>query len=205
MEQRETLREALAAIHQRPIAYYPCYARLMGSATGGILLSQLLYWWGACGGRKFDKSDSQLKAETLLSEWEFRAAKRKLKHLDFLTITREGIPAKAYYDVDCEGLMKAISLISSLYDTSQLDTMKHHNWSGCILQTGYDVSSQLFPETPSRDSPEISPPTPPKQVGGAGDLHQGKGTRRPRRGRHADHKVAQYPAGRYCHDCQEDI
>ena len=202
--EREAFRQALTALHQRPIAYYPCYARLMGSATGGILLSQLLYWWGACDGRKFDKSDSQLREETMLSEWEFRAAKKKLKHLNFLKATREGIPAKAYYEVDSERLLMALSLISSLDVSSQLDTMKHHNRNGCIITTGDDVSSQLFPETPSRDSPEISPPTPPKQVGGAGDLSGGK-KRRPRRGRHADHKVAQYPAGRYCHDCQEDI
>ena len=164
MAPRDPLRQALAALHQRPIAYYPCYARLMGSATGGILLSQLLYWWGACGGRKFDKSDSQLREETSLSEWEFRAAKKKLKQLDFLKATREGVPAKAYYDVDAARLMNALSLISSYDETSQLDMMYPQNKSGCILITGDDETSQLRarvqrsgsldPETQDRDSPE---------------------------------------------------
>jgi len=38
------MKEVLRTLNQRPVAYYPINAKLMGSVTGGIALSQILYW-----------------------------------------------------------------------------------------------------------------------------------------------------------------
>lgn len=108
----------MRALHQRPIAYYPCYADLMGSVAGGVVLSQVLFHYGQ-EGHKFFKSDKALMAETHVSLREFREAKRQLKNLDFLTVRREGLPAKTWYDVDSRRLAETLSRPSSLNDGVQ--------------------------------------------------------------------------------------
>ena len=90
----------LKQLNQRPIAYYPIYRQLTGSTTAGILLSQLMFWFSKKD--KIFKTDSEIMEETLLTENELRSAKTKIKKLDFISVTREGIPAKTYYKIDWE-------------------------------------------------------------------------------------------------------
>ncbi len=90
-------KEVLLALHQRPIAYYPIYRRITGSTTAAILLSQLLYWYSACGGRKFYKTDNEIADETQLTEKELRNAKNCLKRFDFILIELEGLPRRTFY------------------------------------------------------------------------------------------------------------
>jgi len=90
----------LKQLNQRPIAYYPIYRKLTGSTTGGILMSQLMYWFSKKD--VFYKTDADIAEETLLSENELRSAKKKIKKLDFIKIIRKGIPAKTYYKIDWE-------------------------------------------------------------------------------------------------------
>jgi len=88
----------LKILNQRPIAYYPIYREITGSTTAGILLSQLMYWFSKKD--KFHKVDQEIQEETLLTKKELENAKKKLKDLVFITITREGIPAKTYYEIN---------------------------------------------------------------------------------------------------------
>ena len=92
------MRAILIALNQRPIAYYPIYRQLTGSTTAGILLSQLMYWFSK--GDKFYKTDADIRSETLLTVDELKGAKKRIKKLSFIKITREGIPAKTYYEID---------------------------------------------------------------------------------------------------------
>ena len=92
---------ALLKFAARPICFYPSFSKLTGSVNAGVLLSQLFYWYGRSE-RKFYKTDAEIMEETTLSERELKTAKAKLKELGFLTITREGMPAKTFYDFDLQ-------------------------------------------------------------------------------------------------------
>lgn len=88
----------LKLLNQRPIAYYPIYREITGSTTAGILLSQLICWFSKKD--KFYKTDKEIIEETMLTKKELEAAKKKIKKLSFIKVTREGIPAKTYYKID---------------------------------------------------------------------------------------------------------
>lgn len=101
------MKDLLKQLNQRPIAYYPIYRKIAGSTTAGVLLSQLMYWLSKSD--KIHKTDAKIMEETLLSADELRAAKKKIKALDFINVTREGIPAKTYYEIDWNGLENALT------------------------------------------------------------------------------------------------
>jgi len=99
----------LKALNQRPIAYYPIYRKITGSTTAGILLSQLMYWFAIKD--RFHKTDAEIMQETLLTEKELRNAKARIKKLDFVTVSREGLPAKTYYEIDWDRYEKTLGSI----------------------------------------------------------------------------------------------
>jgi hypothetical protein len=100
------MNEILKILNQRPIAYYPIYRQITGSTTAGILLSQLMYWFSKKD--KFYKTDADIIEETMLTKKELETAKKKIKQLSFISITREGIPAKTYYQIDWELYQKEL-------------------------------------------------------------------------------------------------
>jgi len=89
--------ELLRKLNQRPIAFYPIYRQITGSLDGGILLSQLMYWFSKKD--KIYKTDADLQDETNFTTYEIRKAKKQIKTMPFITITREGIPAKTFYEI----------------------------------------------------------------------------------------------------------
>lgn len=108
------MKQVLKALHQRPIAVYPVYIDLTGSVTGGLLLSQLLYWLEKVD-REIWKTDAEILAETRLTQTEFKNAKKAIEALPFMSVTKRGIPPKTFYAVDWDELGVAIeSLISSV-------------------------------------------------------------------------------------------
>lgn len=96
----------LKELNKRPIAYYPLYAKLTGSTTAGILLSQLMYWFSKKD--KIFKTDAEILEETMLTENELRGAKLKLKNVSFIKITREGTPAKTFYKINWQEYERAL-------------------------------------------------------------------------------------------------
>ena len=108
------LRAVAKELHQRPIAFYPAYAKLSGSLAGGVLLSQIMYWWQGNG--KFYKSDAELREECALTEREFKRAKAAVKNLPFVTVTLEGVPATTYYEIDVKAYAQ---VMLELQETSE--------------------------------------------------------------------------------------
>lgn len=96
----------LKELNQRPIAYYPLYAKLTGSTTAGILLSQLMYWFSKKD--KIFKTDAELLEETMLTVDELRGAKQKLKNVSFIKVTREGTPARTFYQINWQEYERAL-------------------------------------------------------------------------------------------------
>jgi hypothetical protein len=103
------INQVFKALNEHPIAYYPIYAKITGSVTAGILLSQLMYWHSRMNGREFYKTDKELMEETCLGLWELKAAKTKLTTLQLCDITRKGVPAKSYYLIHEDKTMQLIT------------------------------------------------------------------------------------------------
>lgn len=113
----------LKELNQRPIAYYPLYAKLTGSTTAGILLSQLMYWFSKRD--KVFKTDIEILEETMLTTNELRGAKLKLKNVNFIKITREGTPARTFYQINWQEYEKA--LLSFSKEKEKFTTKKTKN------------------------------------------------------------------------------
>lgn len=101
-EQQENLKKLVKSLNQKPVAYYPIYREIMGSIAGGVMLSQIMFWWGVAKGDEFYKSDSELMKETGLNEWEIKNEKYKLKSLPFIKFERKGVPPTTHYSIDIE-------------------------------------------------------------------------------------------------------
>jgi len=114
------VKNALLQLHQKPIAYYPVYRKISGSTTAGVLLSQLMYWWSACKGREFYKTDAEIMEETMLTPGELRTAKIRIKKLSFVKTKVKGIPAKTYYLIDAQDLFSQIYK-HSFVESTKLD------------------------------------------------------------------------------------
>ena len=109
----------------KPILYYPIYREITGSITAGILLSQLIYWFNVKF--KFFKTDKELREEIGLSENEFRSAKKKIKNLDFISVKKEGLPAKTWYEIDWEKYQSClVKFTQSLELKSQIANSEIH-------------------------------------------------------------------------------
>lgn len=144
------MKEILKALNQRPIAFYPIYADIMESVAGGVLLSQLLYWWGTMDGQSFYKTDEEIRMETRLNTGELKREKAKLKGLTFLTVERKGVPAKTVYTVDAAELGLALEKAWKTRETSQLVPTQYPNQFGRSVGTSSGTVSELSSETTQR-------------------------------------------------------
>ncbi len=116
----------------KPIAHYKIHTQLTGKTTAGLLLSQIVYWLFRGKDSKIYKTDRELQEETGLTDGEMRGAKAILKKLPFLTLTREGSPARTYYQMDWIKYNQAVSQISKNNETgyakmTKLDTQNSRN------------------------------------------------------------------------------
>ena len=104
------LRALMLALGERPLVIYPAYRRLVGGHWGAAAaLAQIVYWWRAVGGRRFHKTDAELAEECGLSPKEMETAKRHLRAVPCLLISREGMPARTHYDLDPEAFARALA------------------------------------------------------------------------------------------------
>ena len=129
----------LEAFSERPIAYYPIYAKFCNSVTAGILLSQLMYWNKKMDGKEFYKTDEELKTELYLGQYELAGAKEKLKALKIISVTRKGVPAKTYYNINTDIL---IGNITSYLETTELVMGKPDNLLSGNQRTIYTENTQ---------------------------------------------------------------
>ena len=133
----------LDVFSERPIAYYPIYAKLCKSVTAGILLSQLMYWNKKMAGKEFYKTDEDLRSELYLGQYELTGAKEKLKSLKIISLTRKGVPAKTYYNINIDIL---IGSITSYLETTELVMGKPQNLFPENHRTIYTENTQETPD-----------------------------------------------------------
>ena len=130
------MNDILKLLNQKPIAYYPIYRQITGSVTAGIVLSQLMYWFSKKD--EIYKTDKQMMKETFLSADELRSAKKKLKKVDFIEITRRGIPAKTYYKIYWDLYQTSLG---NLYQSSLGNIPKQDNGKSTNRVKGNSLNS----------------------------------------------------------------
>jgi hypothetical protein len=130
---------ALRELNQRPIAYYPIYRKITGSTTGGILLSQLMYWFAKKD--KIFKTDIEIMDETFLTKKELENAKKLIKNLSFVRVSVEGVPAKTYYEIDWNLYEKEIGISSKNGETRIHETgnLVSPNGGNCTPPNGETI------------------------------------------------------------------
>lgn len=138
----QSLEAVFDAFNESPIAYHRVYARLTGSVTAGLLLSQVIYWAKVMHWRKYYKIDREWVEETGMSQKELRAAKKRLVGLVDMSV--EGMPAKTYYFVKKELI---IAKIASLPKRDKLECLKGTNLFAQKGQTYNTEITQRLPDT----------------------------------------------------------
>jgi DnaA-like protein len=105
-----------AVLTDRPIAYHPILARAVKSVTGGVFLSQLLYWTPRSRDPNgwIRKTQEDMTAETALSRREQETAREACKKAGVLEWKLRGLPAQLNYRVD---LSKLAHLLTELPPT----------------------------------------------------------------------------------------
>jgi hypothetical protein len=157
------MKKLLINLNQRPIAVYPVYIKLTGSVNAGLLLSQIMYWYGAVNGRTFYKSDAEIMDETMLSINELRHAKVRLKQMSFLKITLHGVPAKTHYTIDDKLLFSQINECS-LVESTKLDKSKPRNYNSDFNETNTENTTENTTKNTTKKGCEFENPLPKTKI-----------------------------------------
>lgn len=110
-----------ALLSDRPIAFHPMMARVLGGINEALFFQQIAYW--SDKGSDPDwiyKSQVELESETTLSEYQQVQARKKLKALGVLQDERRGVPARLYYRVNWDALFQLLESRSE--ETGNLDS-----------------------------------------------------------------------------------
>jgi hypothetical protein len=99
-------RQVLDNLHDRPVAYHPRLAEILGGTDEALFVSQLLFWdgKGSTPGRWIYKTQPEWMRETGLSRYKQLRVRRHLCALGVLQERRRGIPARLYYRLDLQAL-----------------------------------------------------------------------------------------------------
>ncbi|MBP9742803.1 MAG: hypothetical protein KBD37_05545 [Burkholderiales bacterium] len=105
-----------------PIAYHKCFAQLMKSASGGLFLSQVYYWWSNKSGEWNYKFNQEFMDELCLSEWELRKAKEKaieLQIIDFKLGKLGKLANVPFYKINEDILLEHLDILSQNIQVKQ--------------------------------------------------------------------------------------
>lgn len=99
-------------IGNRIVAYHVAFARVVGSATAALLLSQLHYWANITTAKERDgwfyKAAAEIEDETGLTRREQETARRILRDQGVIAEDRRSLPAKLWYQVNKERLFELV-------------------------------------------------------------------------------------------------
>lgn len=96
----------------RPVAFYASFARISGSITAGLMLSQIFFWANHPTSKKdrgwFFKTADKWKEETQLSRSELETARKRLLSQGLIEERLWGNPARLHYRLNLEALASAL-------------------------------------------------------------------------------------------------
>ncbi len=158
--------EIIRRYSERPIAFLPIYARITGSITAGLMLSQCKYWAMRAGEDGWwYKTMDEWQAETAMSRAEIESARRRLVQLGILEYERRGLPAKGWYRLNWERLA-TILLEADALEPDELDEPEP-----CNQDREYPanwMASEPDGESPANQIAEFQRSVPPD----SGDLYR---------------------------------
>ena len=138
----------------RPIAYHPILAKVCGSVTAALFLSQLAYWSdkGASRDGWIWKTQAEMEDETGLSRSEQETARKVLTKLGILQEERRGVPARMWYLINWDVLTNLIDQFeqSRLQESSKLDCEKPANYSEITTENTTEILSKGEPPKSER-------------------------------------------------------
>lgn len=153
MKNFELDEDSIAKLIDRPIAFQSSFARVAGSVTAGLFLSQAFYWTKIKIERMketdgwFYKTAKEWEEETTLSRREQETARKRLGQLGIIDEKKVGIPRKLYFRINRTRLIELL-----LNKEKEGRTYKN----GGFVQTGFDKSANPFSTKPPRFSRDHS-------------------------------------------------
>lgn len=134
---------------RRPIAFHRALADVAGGATGGLFLSQLLYWSDRGGDPDgwIYKTQAEWREETALTRSEQERARKALRDLGVLEEARRDVPARLYYRLDFDRL-------ASLLDPAIKDAAKRRACVQDSTNKGAASRGHLHTETTAKTTRE---------------------------------------------------
>lgn len=135
-----------AKIFDRPILFHRVFVELTGNIMSALMLSQAMWWTRNPVSKKRDgwfyKTQDEWQQETGMNRYQQDKAREILRGFSFWQEKREGLPAKMWYRVNQNALMREISSLSKVSklecspsansivegeQTLQKNTTKEHN------------------------------------------------------------------------------
>ena len=153
-KEQQTVKLLLKSLCERPVAYHRIFARITGSVTAGLLLSQIVYWWGAMEEKEFWKTDKDLTEELTMGQKELKNAKAKLKKLGIIRTVLKGVPCRTFYRLEESTLL---AQISSMAEKANLDKPKGPNLIGRNGPAITKTNPREFAEITKQEKKKISP------------------------------------------------
>lgn len=92
-------------LSDRPVAYHPQLAKLLGAINAALLFQQVAYWSNLKAdsepgyGAWIWKTQSELEDETAMTRYEQEGARKVLRRKGVIEEARRGIPAKLHYRI----------------------------------------------------------------------------------------------------------
>jgi hypothetical protein len=139
----DTANALIALLQDRPVAYHPMLAKILGGVKQAIFVSQLLYWHGK--GIRPDgfiwKTREEFQEETGLTRYEQETARKHLRDLGVLEEKRKGVPGKMHYRLDTGKLGELIvehnesTMLDSHFVKSDKPTLCKVETPQCITES----------------------------------------------------------------------
>ena len=127
------MRELLS---DRPVAFHPQIARLLGSINAGLLFQQLAYWSNTKPdsepgyGAWIWKTQAELEEETAMSRYEQEGARRILRRTRVVEENRRGIPARLHYRINWRRFFDLMDISRELPDEPVRDNPANNDAEG---------------------------------------------------------------------------
>ena len=103
--------DLLLEVFDIPVSFHRCLVPVAGGVTSALMLSQAIWTaqaLDASAGGWFIRSQEQWTQETGLSRWEQETARRALRRAGLLEERRLGMPAKLWFRVCPEAVLRAL-------------------------------------------------------------------------------------------------
>jgi len=96
-------------LSDRPIAFHPELARVLGGINEALLFQQIAYWSDKGSDPEWIyKTQADIEAETTLARTQQENARRRLRSLGVIEEQKRGVPARLYYRVNWDAIFALI-------------------------------------------------------------------------------------------------